>query len=98
MMVSSITIYLFFGGFGMMESRASTLSLVGGVIALDFANTASGRGTGEPAEHLQRPTHLLDWARHAGVTDAETVERLRAAIAADEEAGEKLLRHGRELR
>ena len=82
----------------MADSRASTLSLVGGVLALDFANTASGRGTGAPVEHLQRPTHLLDWARHAGVTGAETVERALAAIAADEEAGERLLRHARELR
>jgi predicted RNA-binding Zn ribbon-like protein len=49
------------------ESRAKTLALVGGVLALDFANTASGRGTDQPLDHLARVEDLFDWARHAGV-------------------------------
>jgi predicted RNA-binding Zn ribbon-like protein len=81
-----------------MESRAATLSLVGGALALDFANTMSGRETGERAEHLQLPGHLVDWANHAGGTDAATAARSRADIAADAAAAEKLLRHSRELR
>ncbi len=36
-------------------SRAATLTLVGGELALDFANTSSGRGSAGPLEHLQAP-------------------------------------------
>ena len=82
----------------MVELRASSLSLVGGVLALDFANTTSGRETGAPTEHLQHPVHVLDWARHAGAISAGTAERSRVAIAKDGQAAEKLLRHARELR
>src|SRR5258708_2431402 len=82
----------------MSESRASTLSLLGGALSLDFANTRSGRESKDPTEHLQRPMHVVDWARHAGAIDAEAAERTRAAIEADGEAAERLLRHARELR
>ena len=67
----------------MMESRASTLSLVGGALALDFANTVSGRETGEPTEHLQRPVHLFDWASHAGGMDAAEWRHVLAPRGAD---------------
>jgi predicted RNA-binding Zn ribbon-like protein len=55
----------------MNASRAGSLSLVGGVLALDFVNTAGGRGTPHPIEHLQAPHHLVAWATHAGAIRAE---------------------------
>jgi predicted RNA-binding Zn ribbon-like protein len=79
-------------------SRAGSLSLVGGVLALDFANTSGARGTARHVEHLQRATHVVDWAAHAGGIDAETARRCYEATASDAEAAQKLLRHALLLR
>jgi predicted RNA-binding Zn ribbon-like protein len=69
----------------MNPSRAGSLSLVGGALALDFANTAGGRDTDAPIEHLQAPRHLIEWAAHAGVVpDAAEIsadaDQLRRAL------------------
>lgn len=48
-------------------SRAGKLSLVGGVLALDFANTASGRGTADHVEHLRSGRNLFEWGVNAGL-------------------------------
>lgn len=82
----------------MTVSSAGSLSLVGGALALDFANTAGGRDTAEPIEHLRSATHVVDWATHAGGIDAETAERSRAAIARDAAAAQKVLRQALQLR
>jgi len=60
-------------------SRAATLALVGGALCLDFANTSSGRGTPLRQEHLRRVEHLLAWAVHAGMLDADGQRALAAA-------------------
>lgn len=55
-------------------SRAKSLPLVGGALALDFVNTASGRGGPLHLDHLLALDDLFDWATHAGVAvDAGTV-------------------------
>lgn len=70
-------------------SRAGSLSLLGGRLCLDFANTSSGRGTVELQDHLREYRDLLAWCRHAGVIgDAarDTLEERAAkapAAAAD---------------
>lgn len=51
----------------MGPSRAGAVALVGNNLALDFANTASGRGGPQLQEHLQAPEHLLLWAGRAGI-------------------------------
>jgi predicted RNA-binding Zn ribbon-like protein len=61
-------------------SRAGSLTLVGGAVALDFANTSSGRGGPMHQEHLRVPHHVVDWAEHAGVVDAPTAERMRVRL------------------
>lgn len=80
----------------MMESRAASLSLVGGALALDFANTASDRGTPRAAEHLREPRHLLEWAAHAGAVRPDDTERLRGALSGP--GGPGLLREALGLR
>ncbi len=58
-------------------SRAGRLTLVGGLLCLNFTNTTSGRGTTHRIEHLNKFEHLLAWARHAGALDetaAQAVE------------------------
>jgi predicted RNA-binding Zn ribbon-like protein len=67
----------------MTPSRAGSLSLVGGALALDFTNTAGGRGTAEPIEHLQAPHHVVEWAAHAGVIPADAAARLHEAVGPD---------------
>jgi predicted RNA-binding Zn ribbon-like protein len=79
-------------------SRAGSLPLVGGVLALDFCNTTSGRGTDGRLEHLQAAEHVLMWARHAGVLDADAEARLRRRCGADARLGKRLLERALDLR
>ena len=64
-------------------SRAGSLPLIGGVLALDFCNTASGRGTDTHLEHLNTAGDLLTWARHAGVLDEAREAELRRLCSDD---------------
>ena len=81
-----------------MGSRAGTLSLVGGILALDFANTAGARETDAPIEHLLTAGNVVTWALHAGSIGAVTAKRASSAVNADNEAARKLLRHAVQLR
>lgn len=82
----------------MSESRAGSLSLVGGAPALDFANTMAGRDSAAPVEHLQAAADVVAWAAHAGCLDAATAKRCMAALAADPGAARGVLREARRLR
>ena len=53
--------------FSRLPSRAATLDLVGGSLALDFTNTSSGRGTPSHQEHLRDFETLVQWVEHARV-------------------------------
>jgi len=81
-----------------MESRAGGLSLVGGVLALDFANTAGARETAAPIEHLLTAANAVAWALHAGSIGAAAAKRASSVVSADNEAARKLLRHAVQLR
>ncbi|TXL70435.1 hypothetical protein FHP25_34480 [Vineibacter terrae] len=65
---------------------------------LDFANTAAGRETAAPVEHLLSPANLVAWAAHAGVLDATAKRQADAAVSADAATARKLLRDARQLR
>lgn len=61
-------------------SRAHSLDLVAGILALNFTNTSSGRGGPEHLEHLRAAGDVLAWVHHAGgLTDAEMAEAARLA-------------------
>jgi predicted RNA-binding Zn ribbon-like protein len=60
-------------------SRAGTLDLVGGELALDFTNTSSGRGTPGHQEHLRDFETLMQWIEHARVASPEHCEIMRRA-------------------
>jgi predicted RNA-binding Zn ribbon-like protein len=79
-------------------SRAATLTMIGGELALDFANTSSGRGSNEWQDHLQAPGDVADWAGHARVMPPEDAVWLKAAAKADPGLGDRLLRAALELR
>jgi len=50
-----------------LPARPISVALVGGDLALDFANTVSGRGGQAQIDHLRSSTDVVAWARHAGV-------------------------------
>ena len=72
-------------------SRAGTLALVGGVLALDFANTASGREWDTHQDHLGSAQDVLTWGAHAGAFPAAEGSILRDAVRADAQLGVRLL-------
>jgi predicted RNA-binding Zn ribbon-like protein len=79
-------------------SRAGSVDLIAGDLALDFANSESGRGFPTWQDHLQAPGHVADWLEHAGALDAAETAALRARIAADPALGAALLNDARSLR
>lgn len=68
------------------EGRAGSLTLVAGDIALNFANTKSGRGSDHHLNHLKSAADVLTWAQHADVIKG-----------AEAEQGYKLVREQRQL-
>jgi predicted RNA-binding Zn ribbon-like protein len=72
-------------------SRATSLPLIGGVLALDFCNTSSGRGTEGWIEHLRSTVDVLAWARHAAALDAVQEQQLRHLCEADRRFASRLL-------
>jgi predicted RNA-binding Zn ribbon-like protein len=80
------------------SSRAGSLPLVGGVLALDFCNTSSGRGTSGHVEHIVTIDHLVSWARHAAILDDQSEARLRAIVAADPELAARFLKRSLDVR
>jgi predicted RNA-binding Zn ribbon-like protein len=72
--------------------------LYGGVLCLDFANTADSRGHAEIEENLFGYADLLRWSWHAGLADAGDIDRLRLRAAADPAAAAAALEVAIELR
>jgi predicted RNA-binding Zn ribbon-like protein len=81
-----------------LASRAGSLPLVGGILALDFCNTASGRGTEGHREHLHTADDLLAWARHARVLDDAREAEMRRLCRDDAPFGRRLLARALRLR
>ena len=79
-------------------SRAGSLTLVGGELAFDFANTSSGRGWPTHKEHLRSARDVVDWAAHARVLPPADADWLRQAMKEDARTAERLLRSALDLR
>jgi predicted RNA-binding Zn ribbon-like protein len=79
-------------------TRAGSLTLIGGELALDFANTSSGRGSDAHSDHLQRPEHVAIWAAHAKILTEEDAEWLARETAAEPSLGTRLLNETLALR
>ena len=79
-------------------SDPQTLSLVGGALCLDFANTLEFRRTSREQEALTSFEKLRRWAAHVGTIEAETAELLRHSATDDPAAARRVLVDGRHLR
>jgi predicted RNA-binding Zn ribbon-like protein len=65
--------------------------LVGGSVALDLANTESGRGTDLHQNHLRDAATVATWIAHAGTLSAHAAKRLRAELSTRFDRAEELL-------
>jgi len=81
-----------------LERRPGTLSLVAGNLALDFANTESGRGGAEHLDHLQTAGDLVAWAAHARIICERDAALARRMIKDRTKLARHLVARGRFLR
>jgi len=82
----------------MNQSRAGRLTLLAGVLCLNFTNTTSGRGSDHNLEHLQRYDHFLAWAAHAGMLDQAAGKALAALAKRNPRAAVRSLSRAVRLR
>ena len=80
------------------EPRPGALSLVAGKLALDFANTESGRGGTEHLDHLQTAGDLVAWAAHAKIIGGKDAALARRLIKGQNKLARHLVARGRSLR
>jgi predicted RNA-binding Zn ribbon-like protein len=72
-----------------LPSRAGSLDLIADDLALDFANTESGRDFPSHQNHFREATNVVEWLRHAKALPVEEADWLgkyaagRADLAAD---------------
>jgi predicted RNA-binding Zn ribbon-like protein len=78
-----------------MATHSDTLSLVGGVLCLDFCNTAGDHATEHPSEWLTSYEELVAWSRHAGALTEAGADRL---LTNPPESGAGILQYARDLR
>jgi predicted RNA-binding Zn ribbon-like protein len=82
----------------LQTSRAGSLTLIGGELALDFTNTSSGRGWPTHQDHLRAAEDIVAWARHAKVMSPVDADWLRAEVAANDSLARRLLHRALDLR
>src|SRR5262249_5491560 len=80
------------------ESRAASISLLGGVLCLDFANTVDWRTSGKPEEILTSYRELVDWSRHVGIVDDRRAGGLKRRAARDAASAGKAFERAIQLR
>jgi predicted RNA-binding Zn ribbon-like protein len=76
----------------------STIALIGGDLALDFANTAGLHASEAVLEHLLSYGDLIEWARRVGTITAAEFRSLRDQAAADSRGASRALSRALELR
>ena len=78
--------------------KIQKLSLVGGRVCLDFANTVSWRGGKAPKDLLQSYEDLVTWGIRSGVLGSQDAGALLEHAVADFDAAAKALARARSLR
>ena len=62
-------------------SRAGSLDLIADDLALDFANTESGRGFPSHENHLREAEHVAQWLKHAKALSAEDADWVKGEVS-----------------
>ena len=62
-------------------SRAGSLDLIADDLALDFANTESGRGFPSHENHLREAEHVAQWLKHAKALPAKDADWLKGEVS-----------------
>lgn len=78
--------------------RAVDIERVGGHVALDFANTAAGRDTDRPAEHLPDSGALMAWLKISRTVDEASFAQVRSLLADDPDLGSTIDGTAKDLR
>ena len=79
-------------------SRAGSLALIADDLALDFANTESGRGFASHQNHFREATNVVEWLRHAKALRAVEADWLRIRVSEHADLAADLLARAIELR
>jgi predicted RNA-binding Zn ribbon-like protein len=79
-------------------SRAGSLPLIADDLALDFANTESGRGFSSHENHFREAGNVVEWLRHANTLPVEDANRLRRRVTERADLAADLLVTAIELR
>ena len=64
-----------------LSSRAGSLDLIADDLALNFANTESGRGFPSHQNHFRAAANVVEWLRHAKALSVEETAWLRKRVA-----------------
>jgi predicted RNA-binding Zn ribbon-like protein len=79
-------------------SRAGSLPLIADDLALDFANTESGRGFPSHQNHFRGAGNVVEWLRHAKALPVEEADWLRARVSEHADLAADLLARAIALR
>jgi predicted RNA-binding Zn ribbon-like protein len=79
-------------------SRAGSLDLIADDLALNFANTESGRGFPSHENHLREAEHVALWLKHAKALPAEDADWLTRQVAKRADLAAELLAQAIALR
>jgi predicted RNA-binding Zn ribbon-like protein len=79
-------------------SRAGSLDLIADDLALNFANTESGRGFPSHENHLREAEHVAQWLKHAKALPAEDADWLARQVAKRADLAAELLAQAIALR
>jgi predicted RNA-binding Zn ribbon-like protein len=79
-------------------SRAGSLPLIADDLALDFANTESGRGFPSHQNHFRAAGNVVEWLRHAKALPGEEADWLRKRVGERADLAADLLAHAIALR
>ena len=81
-----------------LPSRAGSLDLIADDLALNFANTESGRGFPSHQNHFREAGNVVEWLRHAKGLPLEEADWLRRRVAENADLAADLLVGATELR
>jgi predicted RNA-binding Zn ribbon-like protein len=81
-----------------LPSRAGSLDLIADDLALDFANTESGRDFPSHQNHFREAANVVEWLRHAKALPVEEADWLGNRVAANADLAANLLAQATELR